>query len=606
MAARVVVVDSSKVEKNSKEKVSRKSKDKVSKSSSQKSKDKGDKSSSRRSKVKGSKIEIIEVEVPTQNYEVPVHDIKSDEKTPAKPSKKSKRDTKLKTSDSHESPSSSEKKKKEKRKSSGSPAESVHGSVQSESNGHPKKRLKQKSPTTPAGLIYGPAEIKDQDEANIPRASDPTPRKILRVQDLDLWRAYEPEPEVEQIIERPEKPKIYYDIGPKALEDPSKLPEDWTSEELDLDPDDLDAQIHRCEERIQANIMPKVFRKRLENFKAERIDREETRKKYSGVSWDVIHRLESLSRIIAKLVEDGDKYEEMANVKALMVAYASQKLVWNNGLVTYWSRGVQLSQPRPFDWDEFEAINKKYNGDKGFWVEGIIGPTPGLNMLKGSFGPAPFPQQDLNFVQIYIRLPGKEWHQHMDFLHDTGSSTMTMYEGDIDDLQAGNLNPERVPILGLLEVRIGSGEYISSPLIQVEGTLIQDGVRLLDWARILTTVSPGRYRGRLNPRSDGPILRQILSTTFVPDGDRVLHVTNKHADLNKLLGRRRPGDPEGFARPATSLETVRVLPEPRAAQGARDAEAQARAQRGPRRKDRFQRNLENMGRVISFRPPRRG
>ncbi|KAJ5983909.1 hypothetical protein N7481_006008, partial [Penicillium waksmanii] len=39
------------------------------------------------------------------------------------------------------------------------------------------------------------------------------------------------------------------------------------------------------------------------------------------------------------------------------------------GLVTCWSKGVKLSEPRPFDWDEFEAINRKHDGHEAFWVE---------------------------------------------------------------------------------------------------------------------------------------------------------------------------------------------------------------------------------------------
>ncbi|KAJ5288855.1 hypothetical protein N7478_001885 [Penicillium angulare] len=682
MVARVASVGPSRVEKKSKKKSSRKINDKDKTLSSQKSTEKDSKSHPPKSKDKGPELEIIEIEIPAQEIDITVQEIELPvEKRRAKPSKKSRGNAKSDTRDSTKSPSSSEKKRK--RKSSSPAAESVHDSVQSTSASASITKLKEKS-SSPAGQpIYNPVENKSQKGSKIPRASDPTPRKILRVQDLDLWKAYEPEPDLEQIIERPEKPNIYYDIGPKPLEDPSKLPEGWTSEELDLDPDDLDAQIHRCEERLLANIMPKVFRNRLKQLKAEKSERGDTLKKYPGVSWDVIQRLESLTRIKAALAEDGDKYEQMANVKALMDAYASQKLVWNKGLVTYWTHGVQLSRPRPFDWDELEAINKKHNGDKSFWVEGVLGPAPSLNMLMTTFGPQAPPLHDFNYVisscltlnilpvskfidndkqvQLHIRLPGAAWYQSMEFLHDTGAATMRMFERDINDLQIGNSDPQRVPVLGSLEYRAPTG-LITLPLIEVEVTLVDNGVRLFDWVRVATAISDGRVRGRSVPRSDGPVLRQNLYSATAPDGNGRSHFSNSYTDfldglpivsrlhpVNNvpplgrfhssfsrpvLLRRSRPGERDSFAPPPADPNAVipaqvqpmseaeartQLAAQARAVQRARDADAQrareaavrrtadAAAQataRRPRMRDRFQHRLENMGRIVTLRSPR--
>lgn len=65
-----------------------------------------------------------------------------------------------------------------------------------------------------------------------------------------------------------------------------------------------------------------------------------------------------------------DEFEQICNIEALIDAYESGKLEYNNGLVTYWSKGKQISQPRPFDWDESETISK-HCGPKSFWVEGV-------------------------------------------------------------------------------------------------------------------------------------------------------------------------------------------------------------------------------------------
>lgn len=92
-----------------------------------------------------------------------------------------------------------------------------------------------------------------------------------------------------------------------------------------------------------------------------------------GLSWDVVQRLDTLEGILGHLRESGDEFDQSANVEALIKAYRSGQLEWT-GLVTYWSKGVQLCQPRPFDWDEFEAINRKHKGSSAFWVEGVRSP----------------------------------------------------------------------------------------------------------------------------------------------------------------------------------------------------------------------------------------
>lgn len=61
--------------------------------------------------------------------------------------------------------------------------------------------------------------------------------------------------------------------------------------------------------------------------------------------------------------------EKFQNVEVLLEAYRSGKLTWTPGLVTYWARGTQLSQPKEFDDDECQRIGRKYG--EGFWVEGV-------------------------------------------------------------------------------------------------------------------------------------------------------------------------------------------------------------------------------------------
>lgn len=71
------------------------------------------------------------------------------------------------------------------------------------------------------------------------------------------------------------------------------------------------------------------------------------------------------------LQQDGDKYQQLVNVTAVENAYRSGTLDRTPGLVVYFSKGKQLCQPRPFVWEEFEALNKKYHGESSFWTEGV-------------------------------------------------------------------------------------------------------------------------------------------------------------------------------------------------------------------------------------------
>lgn len=88
-----------------------------------------------------------------------------------------------------------------------------------------------------------------------------------------------------------------------------------------------------------------------------------------GLSWATLQRIKSLEEI-EKLLDIWDEKRQRDNVQAIIKAYRAKKLAWT-GLVTYWSHGSQISKPRPFSWDEFEAINAEYQGHENFWVEGV-------------------------------------------------------------------------------------------------------------------------------------------------------------------------------------------------------------------------------------------
>lgn len=60
----------------------------------------------------------------------------------------------------------------------------------------------------------------------------------------------------------------------QSLNDWALLPKGWNIDEPDLDPHDLGAQIQRCKERIEDNIMPYIFKIRLKVLEDAKASRE--------------------------------------------------------------------------------------------------------------------------------------------------------------------------------------------------------------------------------------------------------------------------------------------------------------------------------------------
>lgn len=94
----------------------------------------------------------------------------------------------------------------------------------------------------------------------------------------------------------------------------------------------------------------------------------------AGKNVDVAWRLSELKAMRFE-TESGvarPLFNQLINIQAIIQAYETKKLTWTPGMVTYWTKGKQICQPRPFDWDEFEAISMAYDGKDQFWVEGIL------------------------------------------------------------------------------------------------------------------------------------------------------------------------------------------------------------------------------------------
>ncbi|KAJ5711115.1 hypothetical protein N7488_005271 [Penicillium malachiteum] len=386
-------------------------------------------------------------------------------------------------------------------------------------------------------------ESDDSDDLGSPW--DPTRRYPIRLEDLDLQRSYvEEAKDFETIVqsefedeqsdsEQLERRPRWKHRGKEPLTDISKLiGMEWDTRKPDLDPEDLEGQIARCKERIEDNIMPSFFEDRLKRLEAENqgiLEIQNSENEVPGLSMNVVSRIAQLRQIKDALEkEGGGSTNQLPNVNAIITAYRNKTLD-ATGLVTYWSQGKQLCQPRIFDWDEFEAINDACNGSQGFWVEGFSDLSlslayrnrriPVIRADSASFGV----QNVLHFYTLAVRIPGKNWWTELEFMYDTGATDMMLFKADLD-LIAG---PIRDPPLRVIEENIvyGVAGNIVTPIVQLEATILDTRGRSLGpWLRVPTRVNerPGPVAGhapgtRGNPRVDGGGLQAVL---LLPDQSR--------------------------------------------------------------------------------------
>ncbi|KAJ5082312.1 hypothetical protein N7532_011355 [Penicillium argentinense] len=193
--------------------------------------------------------------------------------------------------------------------------------------------------------------------------------KIYRFNELNLNMSYV---STWQPVPPPPRPARQYRWKNTDSNPITVLPIGWNAEEYDLDAEDLDAQIERCRERIEDNILPHIFERKLDTFLIRKTERETAMMIYPGLAWEVLERIQNLEEIGATLLQDGDEYALLPTISAIIQAYKTGTIGWYPGLVTYWYNGAQISQPRPFDWDEYGCISSHcLGGIVSFWVEGV-------------------------------------------------------------------------------------------------------------------------------------------------------------------------------------------------------------------------------------------
>ncbi|KAJ5714050.1 uncharacterized protein N7483_011231 [Penicillium malachiteum] len=375
----------------------------------------------------------------------------------------------------------------------------------------------------------------------------------------------------------PKTPRVKWEYYGKPILDIRKVPEGWTDEEPDLDTEyenmadhyysDLDAHIERRHERLRENDMPLIFEDRLSYLL-----KVQTRlmKKWPRLSYPAALRLEDLIFIQNHINEIGDPNKLASTVKAIIFAYKSGILEWNQGQVAYWSHGMQLCAPRLFSWEEFGQVNHKHNEWEGFWVEGAalaiqyprfitredapymtdvtgfstvpVDPQP-MDVPRGGEEP---PTAENKRVTLYPRTDragrdeaqteGPEPYPALTFWldDDTGSDTMVLQPRDLDliraNIERGGLpRPPPAPLLGTARFNTADGESVVNDIRTLEVNMFDKKGNSMSpvWDWIECAVSTADLDHVRPLRLSGPWVRHRFYTGTSPDGTGRLYVHDR-------------------------------------------------------------------------------
>ncbi|KAJ5963721.1 uncharacterized protein N7479_003597 [Penicillium vulpinum] len=318
--------------------------------------------------------------------------------------------------------------------------------------------------------------------------------------------------------------------GPREepITDPTQLPEGWSVSETDLADDDIDGQIQRCQRRIGENMMPDIFKERLKMY--QKIKEEHTEminSEPSGLSWEVVQRLDILKNVQTSLEELGRDNGNTPNVMAIMAAYRSGDLVWDQNTVTYWAHGRIVAGPKKMDTKEFFALTEKL-GPEGIWVEGLDDYKPPPLNLWFTMGPHHADHATHAFV-VSLRNPRTaSTHTplqtiHIQVLEDTGASTMKMFQADKQQLEALSGHP--LPVSSTSIMTTANGD------VQVDNFIVQANIfcnnqpMLPQWTDI--RVSVAREPPNTSPsgfRLSGVWIHHMLYCLSMPDNSLNMHV----------------------------------------------------------------------------------
>lgn len=131
-----------------------------------------------------------------------------------------------------------------------------------------------------------------------------------------------------------------------------------------------------------------------------------------------------------------------------------------------------------------------------------------------------------HFIHFEVKVPGALRSQVFSFYEDTGSSMPTLFQSDIDALNA--LSPQMAPIRPngpIVSKGIGGRAFTQGYGLdfRVVGT---HGEPYTDWYRLKTSVHPDTDKQKFGVRLSGEWWRNVLFSASAPNGKYNLYVAN--------------------------------------------------------------------------------
>ncbi|KAJ5715505.1 uncharacterized protein N7483_012686 [Penicillium malachiteum] len=378
---------------------------------------------------------------------------------------------------------------------------------------------------------------------------------------------------VEEIAENaitrksPEPRKKWQIVGPPITE-ADKVPDGWTVNEDDIEEFDIEANIERNIERIKEGILPQFFQIRLMRYEQMKKDRETFEASEPGVTWSVRVRIDTLKRIETSLSQDGDPDNQLLNVRAIIAAYRNKGLEWKPPLVTYWLRGEIYKGPEEFDSKNLARYLEDLAHPKSWWVEGMDGPGPTSINFIDAFTPL---SQEFFMHEIRLAIRPAEMPDHLkgsnkyveyDFLDDTGSPNMLIYEQDRWEME--NICNYVCQEMGQTFVSTAAGSA-TMRVIHLEVSLLSNPMKLqlVPWTKVACYIMPG-MRQVGEPRISGIWLRHLLYTLTRPDNKGMLFLSDEgFCDTVNIMYPVQPRPPPAHSyfprRGATEVQQEQIL-----------------------------------------------
>lgn len=147
-------------------------------------------------------------------------------------------------------------------------------------------------------------------------------------------------------------------------------------------------------------------------------------------------------------------------------------------------------------------------------------------------------------MTIHLRIPGAPYSTNYMFLEDTGASSMSLYQADVDELHWTSPG-WRAPGLGFFTALTANGPRVDPAVLLEAAVISSDGKVLINWTPTTVLVFPGYCPpGDPHGRLSGRWFRQMIATVQIPDNSGRLYLGTEREDLDEV-----PGFDQRAARP---------------------------------------------------------